>query len=251
MKLIFILIANIISSLVSLVGIFFINKNFNKLKQISFIFVSFSTGALITGAILHLLPEALDKNPNSIYSVIFGIFFFFILETFLKWRHCHDFKCEQHTFVPLNLFGDSLHNFIDGLLIASSFLTNYKLGFITTLGVIFHELPQELGDYGVLIYGGLKPKRALKLNYLVSLTAILGGILGYFLLEKLEILIPFVLGVTSGNFLYLSMTDLIPELHKKMSIKDNIIKTFFIILGIILMIILKLIFEWWKRKKFR
>ncbi|MGQ9844747.1 MAG: ZIP family metal transporter [Caldisericia bacterium] len=243
MKLIFILIANIISSLASLVGIFFINKNVNKLKQTSFILVSFSTGALITGALLHLLPEALDKNPNSIYSVIFGIFFFFILEVFLKWRHCHDLECETHTFVPLNLLGDSLHNSMDGLLIASSFLTNYKLGLITTLGVIFHELPQELGDFGVLIYGGLKPKKALELNYLVSLTAILGGILGYFILEKLEILIPYALGITSGNFLYLSMTDLIPELHKKMSIKDNIIKSFFIFLGILIMVIFKFIFD--------
>ncbi|HOK18213.1 MAG TPA: ZIP family metal transporter, partial [Caldisericia bacterium] len=106
---------------------------------------------MITAALLHLLPEAINKNFNSIYSVIFGIFLFFILETYLKWRHCHNIDCKEHTFVPLNLLGDSLHNFIDGSLIASTFLIDFKLGFITTLSVILHEVPQELGDYGVLI----------------------------------------------------------------------------------------------------
>ncbi|HPP43341.1 MAG TPA: ZIP family metal transporter, partial [Caldisericia bacterium] len=144
---------------------------------------------------------------------------------------------------PLNLLGDSLHNFIDGSLIASTFLIDFKLGFITTLSVILHEVPQELGDYGVLIYGGLSPKKALRLNFLVSLTAILGGIFGYFMLVKFKSLIPFIAGLTAGNFLYLSLTDLIPELHKKVSLKDNLIKTLFILSGIFLMIIFKIIFD--------
>ncbi|HOL82688.1 MAG TPA: ZIP family metal transporter [Caldisericia bacterium] len=198
---------------------------------------------MITAALLHLLPEAINKNFNSIYSVIFGIFLFFILETYLKWRHCHNIDCKEHTFVPLNLLGDSLHNFIDGSLIASTFLIDFKLGFITTLSVILHEVPQELGDYGVLIYGGLSPKKALRLNFLVSLTAILGGIFGYFMLVKFKSLIPFIAGLTAGNFLYLSLTDLIPELHKKVSLKDNLIKTLFILSGIFLMIIFKIIFD--------
>ncbi|NLI56714.1 ZIP family metal transporter [bacterium] len=240
---IYILIGNILSSFVSLVGIFFLNKDLEKLKRVSFILVSFSTGALITSALLHLLPEAINENFNSIYSVIFGIFLFFILETYLKWRHCHDIDCKEHTFVPLNLLGDSLHNFIDGSLIASTFLINFQLGFITTLSVILHEVPQELGDYGILIYGGLNPKKALRLNFLVSLTAILGGIFGYFMLVKFKSLIPFIAGLTAGNFLYLSLTDLIPELHKKVSLKDNLIKTLFILLGIFLMIIFKIIFD--------
>ena len=198
---------------------------------------------MITAALLHLLPEAINKNFNSIYSVIFGIFLFFILETYLKWRHCHNIDCKEHTFVPLNLLGDSLHNFIDGSLIASTFLIDFKLGFMTTLSVILHEVPQELGDYGVLIYGGLSPKKALRLNFLVSLTAILGGIFGYFMLVKFKSLIPFIAGLTAGNFLYLSLTDLIPELHKKVSLKDNLIKTLFILSGIFLMIIFKIIFD--------
>nr|MBP8992176.1 ZIP family metal transporter [Spirochaetota bacterium] len=103
--------------------------------------------------------------------------------------------------------------------------------------------PQELGDYGVLIYGGLNPKKALRLNFLVSLTAILGGIFGYFMLVKFKSLIPFIAGLTAGNFLYLSLTDLIPELHKKVSLKDNLIKTLFILSGIFLMIIFKIIFD--------
>ncbi|MGB9842972.1 MAG: ZIP family metal transporter [Caldisericia bacterium] len=243
MTFLYILFGNILSSLASLVGIFFINKDIEKLKKTSFILVSFSTGALITGALLHLLPEAINENINSIYYVIFGIFLFFILETFLKWRHCHDVDCKEHTFVPLNLLGDSLHNFIDGLLIASTFLINFKLGLITTIGVILHEVPQELGDFGVLIYGGLSSKKALRLNYLVSLTAILGGIFGYFMLEKFKDFIPYIAGLTAGNFLYLSLTDLIPELHKKISTKDNLMKTIFILSGILLMVLFKIFFD--------
>ncbi len=243
MKLIYILISTIFTSLISLIGIFFINKKINQLERVSFILTSFSSGALITGAILHLIPEALNESYNSIYSIIFGIFLFFILETFLKWRHCHEFECKEHTFVPINLLGDSLHNFIDGVLIASSFLINFNLGMITTLGVIFHEIPQELGDYGVLIFGGLSPKSALKLNFSVSLTSILGGILSFIFLEKFENFIPYIIGLTAGNFLYLSLTDIIPELHKRVSIKNNIEKSIFILIGIFIMILFKILFE--------
>ncbi len=243
MTFIYVLSSTLFVSLISLVGIFFINKKISELERVSFILVSFSTGALITGAILHLIPEAIEENFNSIYSIIFGIFLFFILETFLKWRHCHEFECEEHTFVPINLLGDSLHNFIDGVLIASSFLLNTNLGLITTLGVIFHEIPQELGDYGVLIYGGLSTKNAIKLNFLVSLTSILGGVLGFIFLEKFEIFIPYIIGLTAGNFLYLSLTDLIPELHKRVSLKNNIEKSIFILIGIFLMILFKIFFE--------
>lgn len=243
MNLLYVLISTIFVSLISLIGIFFINKRLEFLEKISFYLVSFSTGALITGGVLHLIPEALEENFNSIYSIIFGIFLFFILETFLKWRHCHEFECKEHTFVPINLLGDSLHNFIDGVLISSSYLVNLNLGLITTFGVIFHEVPQELGDYGVLIYGGLSPKKALRLNFLVSLTSILGGIFGFFLLEKFDFFIPYIIGLTAGNFLYLALTDLIPELHKKVSIKSNIEKTLFILIGIFLMILFKIFFE--------
>lgn len=243
MNLLFIIISTLIVSFISLIGIFFINKRIEYMGKISFYLVSFSTGALITGGVLHLIPEALEENFNSIYSIIFGIFLFFVLETFLKWRHCHEFECKEHTFIPINILGDSLHNFIDGVLISSSYLVNFNLGLITTFGVIFHEVPQELGDYGVLIYGGLSPKKALKLNFLLSLTSILGGIFGFYLLERFEFLIPYIIGLTAGNFLYLSLTDLIPELHKKISTKSNIEKTIFILIGILLMILLKILFE--------
>ena len=243
MILLYIVFSTIIVSLVSLIGIVFINKKLEELQKVSFYLVSFSAGALITGSFLHLIPEALEKKFTSIYSIIFGIFFFFILETFLKWRHCHELECEQHTFVPVNLLGDFFHNFIDGVFIASSYLVDFNLGVITTLGVIFHEVPQELGDYGVLIYAGLSPKKALNLNFIVSLTSILGGILGFFFLEKFKFFIPYILGLTAGNFLNLSLTDLVPELHKKVSLKNNIEKMIFIIFGILLMILFKIFFK--------
>ncbi len=243
MILLYIVFSTIIVSLVSLIGIVFINKKLEELQKVSFYLVSFSAGALITGSLLHLIPEALGEKFNAIYSIIFGIFFFFILETFLKWRHCHELICEQHTFVPINLLGDLIHNFIDGVFIASSYLVDFNLGIITTFGVIFHEVPQELGDYGVLIYAGLSPKKALNLNFIVSLTSILGGILGFFFLEKFKFFIPYILGLTAGNFLYLSLTDLVPELHKKVSLKNNIEKMIFIIFGILLMILFKIFFK--------
>ncbi|MDH5459819.1 MAG: ZIP family metal transporter, partial [Candidatus Bathyarchaeota archaeon] len=146
-----------IVSLISFVGIIFIGLKEKFLRRILTVLVSFASGTLLGGAFLHLLPEAETKVGAEItfYYVIIGIVSFFAMEKFLYWRHCHEEECPVHMFVYLNLIGDGVHNFIDGMIIAATFMLSFDLGVTTTLAVIFHEIPQEIGDFGVLIYGGL------------------------------------------------------------------------------------------------
>jgi zinc and cadmium transporter len=171
-----------------------------------------------------------------------GIVSFFALEKFLYWRHCHEKECPTHTFVYLNLVGDGIHNFIDGMVIAATFMIGFELGFATTLAVIFHEVPQEIGDFGVLVYGGLSRKKALIYNFISAVTAILGALATYFLayLRSIEaLLVPFA----AGGFIYIAATDLMPELHKKSHAGESIVQLFMILLGIGLMTFLKIAFE--------
>jgi len=224
-------------NLISLTGIIFIGLKESLIKQLLMVLVGFSSGTLLGSAFLDLLPEAIEVAANTItpfYYVILGIVAFFAMEKFLHWRHCHEEECPVHMFAYLNLIGDGIHNFIDGMIIAATFLVSFDLGFATTLAVIFHEIPQEIGDFGVLIYGGFSKKKALTYNFISALTAILGAITTYFLayLQSIEILlVPFA----AGGFIYIAATDLMPELHKKSQIKVSIIQFITILLGIGLM----------------
>ncbi len=224
-------------SLISLTGIIFIGLKESLIKQLLMVLVGFSSGTLLGSAFLDLLPEAIEVAANAItpfYYVILGIVAFFAMEKFLHWRHCHEEECPVHMFAYLNLIGDGIHNFIDGMIIAATFLVSFDLGFATTLAVIFHEIPQEIGDFGVLIYGGFSKKKALTYNFISALTAILGAITTYFLayLQSIEVLlVPFA----AGGFIYIAATDLMPELHKKSQIKVSIIQFITILSGIGLM----------------
>ena len=242
MTLIFILIATGIVSLISLIGIFFIFLKENVFNKLLFFLVSFAGGALIGGSFLHLFPHSLENlSPiESSWIFIIGFVSFFLLERILRWRHCHEFGCEIHPVSYLNLIGDSLHNFIDGVVIAASFLRGFNFGIVTTLIVIAHEIPQEIGDYAILVYGGMKKIRALFLNLISALTAILGGILGFYFLNKnfINYVIPFA----AGNFLYISASDLVPEFHKEVNLKKSFNSFIFFILGIILIYLVKIIF---------
>ncbi len=232
-------------SLIAFIGIIFIGLREDKLKRVTMILVGFASGTLIGGAFLHLLPESLTRQNDAttvFWYVIVGIVSFFALEKFLYWRHCHQKECLTHTFVYLNLIGDGIHNFIDGMVIAATFTISFELGFATTLAVIFHEVPQEIGDFGVLVYGGLGSEKALTYNFISAITAILGALATYFLvyLRSIEtLLVPFA----AGGFLYIAATDLMPELHKKSHANESIIQLIVILLGIGLMAFLKIIFE--------
>jgi len=234
-----------IVSLIAFVGILFIGLKENLLRRILTALIGFASGNLLGGAFLHLLPEAIEKTEAvTFYYVILGIVSFFALEKFLYWRHCHEDECPVHMFVYLNLIGDGIHNFIDGMIIAATYIIsfasgNYQLGFATTLAVIFHEIPQEIGDFGVLIYGGLSKKKALTYNFISAVTAILGALTTYFLtyLQSIEtLLVPFA----AGGFIYIAATDLMPELHKRSRASASIAQLIAIALGIGLMAYLKI-----------
>lgn len=226
----------IIISLISLIGAFsfFISSRMNK---ILLFIVSFSAGSLLGGAILHLLPEAVEKLGFGIdigLYFLLGILVFFILEKFIHWRHCHipTSKEHPHPFAYMNLLGDSLHNFIDGLIIGVAYLVNIPLGISTSLAVLFHEIPQELGDFGVLLHSGFSKKKALLFNFLTATTAILGGVVGLLLGGMVESFSMIIVPFTAGGFVYIASSDLIPELHKECRVSRSIVQLIGMILGI-------------------
>jgi zinc and cadmium transporter len=222
-------------SLVSLVGIVFIGLKENLLKRILMVLIGFSSGTLLGATFLHLLPGASERlGPSMFYYVILGIVSFFALEKFLYWRHCHEGECPVHMFVYLNLIGDAIHNFVDGMIIAATFGSSLRKGLATTLAVISHEIPQEIGDFGVQIYGGLTRRKALVYNFLSALAAVLGALVAYFLSSLSDfgaLLVPFA----AGGFIYIAATDLMPELHKKSRADESIVQLISILLGIVLM----------------
>jgi zinc and cadmium transporter len=243
-ELLLILIAVTAVSIVALIGIFFVSFNDAFLKRILMVFVGFASGSLIGGAFFHLLPEALEKTGQSVWQyVVVGIVSFFIMEKFLYWRHCHDGKCSVHTFTYLNLIGDGVHNFIDGMVIATSFLISYSLGFATTLAVIFHEIPQEIGDFSILLYGGFRKRKALAYNFISALTAIVGSLIAYYSASYIKGVEQFLVPFAAGGFIYIATTDLMPELHRRTQVKDSLIQTATILIGLGLMLTLKILFE--------
>jgi len=229
-------------SLVAFIGILFVSLKEALLERILMAFVGFASGSLIGAAFLHLLPEALEETSHSVLQlVVTGIVFFFIMEKFLYWRHCHDGKCPIHIFAYLNLIGDGIHNFVDGITIAASFLISYSLGFTTTLAVVFHEIPQELGDFGVLLYGGFGKKKALTYNFISALTAVVGALVTYFLASYIQGLAQFLVPFAAGGFIYIAATDLMPELHKRTQAKESLIQLLTLLTGIGLMSALKIL----------
>jgi zinc and cadmium transporter len=237
-----ILASVIVVSLVAFVGIVFIGLKEAFMKRILMALVGFASGSLIGGAFIHLLPEALEKSDQAaFYYVVVGIVFFFIMEKFLCWRHCHEEACPVHVFAYVNLVGDGIHNLIDGMIIAASFVLSYDVGFATTLAVIFHEIPQEIGDFGVLIYGGLTKRKALAYNFVSALTAVVGSLATYYLASYIQGVESFLIPFAAGGFIYIAATDLMPELHKKYRARESIIQLAAILIGIGLMATLKLL----------
>ncbi|MCK5017043.1 MAG: ZIP family metal transporter [Candidatus Peribacteraceae bacterium] len=241
--LVFIIAATIINGLVGLIGAITLWLKDEHLDKIIMILVAFSAGALLSGALFHMLAESLEMmEPITAFSyLLVGFISFFLIERFLHWHHCHRGKCDVHPFSQLILIGDGIHNFIDGLVIAASFIVGIPFGILTTIIIIGHEIPQELGDYAVLIYGGYKKTRALALNFLVQLTSVVGGIVGFFFLytpESVAFLLPFA----AGGFIYIASSDLIPELHKEKSMKKSMFSFAFFLIGILFLLGIKLVF---------
>ena len=210
--------------------------------------VSFAIGALLGAAFLGLLPHALSSpvglDAHTIMrTTLIGILTFFLLEKLVLWRHCHALECEVHgseehqhpataPAATLLLFGDSVHNFLDGILIAAAFMTDIHLGVVTALAVAAHEIPQEVGDFAVLLDSGFSRSRAFLFNVLSSLTTIIGAVLAYYSLQLIEAYVPFVLAIAASSFIYVAVADLIPGLHKRTEVKESVRQILLIASGV-------------------
>jgi len=240
------LLGTLAVSLVSLVGLFTLSRKEEVIKKYIYFFVSLAVGALLGDAFIHLIPESFENLENGTMVsllVIAGFFLFFIIEKFLHWHHHSDDADENHVHPvgKLVLFSDGVHNFIDGIVIGVSFMVSVPVGIATTIAVILHEIPQEIGDFAVLLHAGYSRKRALWLNFLSALAAVCGTFLAFFLGEAGTGLVVYILPIAAGGFIYIAATDLIPELHKTKSVKKSLLQIFAVILGVALMLALTLL----------
>lgn len=232
----YIILASLAVSAVSFIGILLLLKNSLIERHLPLI-ISIAAGSLLAVTFWDLLPEALatELEAGKILSIVLlSILAFFILEKYFHWHHCHckSLHEERQHLAYLNIIGDSLHNFLDGVLIASTFVISVPLGLITTLAIILHEIPQEITDFGILLYGGFSKKKALAYNFLTALTALLGALAGYFFINQITNLEPIILSIAAGNFIYLATADLIPELHHEKDAKKMVMQTIMLLVGV-------------------
>ncbi|KKU94551.1 MAG: Zinc/iron permease [Candidatus Jorgensenbacteria bacterium GW2011_GWA1_48_13] len=214
-----ILTASLIGSVFALVGGVLLLAKERLARSLSLLLVSFAVGSLMGAAFFDLIPEALAEaggTGNIFVFVVLGILVLFVFEKFLRWYHCHDREtCDLHTFSSAVLFGDAIHNFIDGIIIALSFSLGVPVGVAATIAIFFHEVPQEIGDFGVLLHAGYTKTKVLLYNFFTALTTPVGAILGYLALPLLNGVIPYLTAFASGIFIYIAVSDLMPEIHHK------------------------------------
>ncbi|NCN51767.1 ZIP family metal transporter [archaeon] len=241
-----IIIATFVVSLVSFIGILISNKHIHKFIHYM---ISFAAASLISVVFFDLIPESFSEIPSgevafSLIYIVIGIVSFFLIETFLHWHHCG----KEHTHTKpegaLILGGDFFHNFFDGILIAGAFLLNYSTGILVTFSVLVHEIPHEVGNFAVLIHSGFKKNKALLLNFYSALSAVLGGVLGYFVLEKISFVIPYVVLISAGGLLYIALSDIVPSMHEHLKeSKTGVIETIVFVLTIALFKIFFVLFH--------
>lgn len=230
------LVSVFIVSLVSLIGVATLSVKADKLQKILIYLISFSAGALFADAFLHLLPGLAEGGitMNISFSILLGIVIFFSLEKLIHWQHCHMpiTKTHVHSFAVMNLIGDGFHNFLDGLIIGASYLISIPAGVATTLAVVLHEIPQEIGDFGILIHGGYSKRKAIMLNFLSGITAFVGVIVALLLSNSIQGMEKIITSIAIGGFIYIAGSDLIPELHKDFSTKKAFLQLLFFLIGI-------------------
>jgi len=241
-----IILATILVSLISLTGILVIFKKNNKQNFLK-VLISLAAGALLTVAFLDLLPEAIEDEMFDLHvifaTVLISIVFFFLLERVFHWHHCH---CAEHgkpcaenkkNLAMINLIGDGIHNFVDGALIASAFILDFHAGLVVTLAVILHEIPQEISDFGVLLYAGLSKTKAILYNLGTALVAVVGAVMFYNFGTNFANIIPLMIAFAAGNFIYLATADLIPELHHEDELKRIFYHSLGLLAGVAIMYI--------------
>jgi zinc and cadmium transporter len=236
----------LIVSLVSLVGVFSLSLRDDVLKKYINFFISLAIGALLGDAFIHIIPEAFEGKLGATLSsilIIVGVLLFFVIEKFVHWHHHGEDKDEEHIHPvgKLILFTDGFHNFIDGAIIAASFMVSIPVGIATTIAVVLHEIPQEIGDFAVLIHSGYTKKRALWLNFLSALASVLGLAVVFIFGNIVENVALWFIPIAAGGFIYIAVADLIPELHKTKNVKHSTIQLGIILLGILSMLALLLL----------
>jgi len=240
MALIYALLAVTVVSMLSLLGAIFIVFQRKLIDSMTTYLLAFSSGILLGTTFYDLIPEGFDSLQTSVYTwVIVGMVTFFVLEKFIHW-HSHVEKIDEGRVSKkhvayLSLIGDGVHNFLDGAIIGVTFLTSVPLGVVTTIAVVAHEIPHELGDFFLLIYGGFTNKKALWYNFLSALTAVLGTIVVFIFSANILAVSPYLIGFAAGNFLYIAASDLIPELHQKRNMTISVIQTICLVVGVMLM----------------
>jgi len=236
MTLLYILTSAIFISSISLIGLATLSIKQSFLHHILILWISLSAGSLMASVFLDLLPEAIElAAPKTVFTMVLAAFFlFFLIEKLFHWRHCHKEECHEHTFGYLSLLGDTIHNFIDGLAIAAAFMTDTNLGIVTTFAIMTHELPQEIGDFGVLLKAGFSYQKALFLNFVTAISAVAGALLGYFLINQIEWVSGLLLPIAAGGFLYIAASDLLPEINKERGPKKIFTSLLCFVIGILL-----------------
>lgn len=241
------IISVVLVSLVSLIGIaLLLIAGERRLKKWIFILVSLSVGGLLGDAFIHLLPESLERfKSHSVCAImiIIGILIFFVLEKFLHWRHDHSLNGKDHILPVgyMNLVAEAFHNLFDGLIIGSSYMVNIHLGLTTTIAVVLHEIPHEIGNFGILIHSGFIPRRAILLNFYAAVFAVLGAPLAILASSYIDNFSNIMLPVTAGGFIYISASDLIPELHKDNKPFVSILQLLAMVTGVLFMLLLTVI----------
>lgn len=234
--LVWILLATLVMSLFSLIGAITLVFSDKVLRVMIFPLVAFSAGALLGGAFLHMIPEALevsDDKTTIFLWVLAGFSLFFLMEQFINWHHCHEAPCDHTKPVTyLILIADAMHNFLGGLAIAGAFLVDIRVGIVTWLVAAAHEIPQELGDFGILVHGGWSKSKALLFNLLSGLTMVIGAMIAYFASAKFNV--SFLLPFAAGNFIYIAASDLIPEIKHSVKLKHNLIHFFSFVSGLLI-----------------
>ncbi|MEM2944497.1 MAG: ZIP family metal transporter [Methanomassiliicoccales archaeon] len=237
----------VLVSVISIIGILFLIMNDKVLKTSVFVLVGLAVGALFTDAFVHLIPETFETygmEPWISVYIIVGIFAFFVLEKFLHWRHEHTCEFQEICKKPvgyINLVSDGIHNLIDGVLIGVSYLASFEVGVATTIAIILHEIPQEIGDFGILIYAGFSKWKALMFNFLAATMAIAGAVASLILGETVSGYTTIMLPLAAGGFIYIAGSDLVPEMHKETNIKKSVIQMISIIIGVLLILSLALL----------
>ena len=244
-ELFWILGATFLVSLISFVGVLTLSLRKDFLMKILLVLVAFAAGSLLGVSFFDLLPEAFELSEAAPLYILIGVLIFFIVERFIGWHHAHHeedidpSKPAHHhdhkkPFVYTTLVSEAVHNFLDGTIIAAGFLTDPLIGIAVTIAVALHEIPQEIGDFAILLHGGFKTGKALLYNFIVAVFAILGGVVTFFLSTSIHNLAPLLIGIAGGGFLYLALVNLLPEIHKERDWKKSLVQFVFLIIGILI-----------------